>query len=240
MSGVSLVGLPALQALLYHCHYFQHVSFSASNCYQGRHTFHLHSCADTISGPRTQENNLLGRCHVCVNLIIWILTWLHFRTGYMYVYVSRVWLSRFWEFFVVLEKRPTGIHYQLEETFQLSLHVQHCGQQCSCSLRCIYINTKCWTNIKPNGILCFPYRLEVQGYILQRVPLHWASQKIPLPADWWLKVLQTQMECFYVCSFALILTVKHHSLHFSFWILLLSVIQNQNSSFPFCLHVCLK
>uniref|UniRef100_A0A8D3DHX9 Rotatin n=1 Tax=Scophthalmus maximus TaxID=52904 RepID=A0A8D3DHX9_SCOMX len=41
VSGVSLVGLPALQALLYHCQYFQHVALSASACYRGRYTFHL-------------------------------------------------------------------------------------------------------------------------------------------------------------------------------------------------------
>uniref|UniRef100_A0A3Q2Z0W8 Rotatin n=1 Tax=Hippocampus comes TaxID=109280 RepID=A0A3Q2Z0W8_HIPCM len=41
VSGASLVGLPALQALLYHCQYFQHVALSASACYRGRYTFHL-------------------------------------------------------------------------------------------------------------------------------------------------------------------------------------------------------
>ncbi|XP_031137959.1 rotatin isoform X3 [Sander lucioperca] len=34
VSGVSLVGLPALQALLYHCQYFQHVALSATKCYR--------------------------------------------------------------------------------------------------------------------------------------------------------------------------------------------------------------
>nr|XP_057915387.1 rotatin isoform X2 [Doryrhamphus excisus] len=41
VSGVSLVGLPALQALLYHCQYFQHLAVSASTCYRGRYAFHL-------------------------------------------------------------------------------------------------------------------------------------------------------------------------------------------------------
>uniref|UniRef100_A0A8C4I6H0 Rotatin n=1 Tax=Dicentrarchus labrax TaxID=13489 RepID=A0A8C4I6H0_DICLA len=59
VSGVSLVGLPALQALLYHCQYFQHVALSASNCYQGRYTFHLQS--PVTSGPSPQESNSLGR-----------------------------------------------------------------------------------------------------------------------------------------------------------------------------------
>uniref|UniRef100_A0A8C5N7G8 Rotatin N-terminal domain-containing protein n=1 Tax=Gouania willdenowi TaxID=441366 RepID=A0A8C5N7G8_GOUWI len=45
VSGVSLVGLPALQALLYHCHYFQHMLLSASSCYR--------SCFPLVSQPLT-------------------------------------------------------------------------------------------------------------------------------------------------------------------------------------------
>ncbi|XP_029979443.1 rotatin [Sphaeramia orbicularis] len=56
VSGVSLVGLPALQALLYHCQYFQHVVLSASTCYRGRYTFHLQSHAGTTGGPSPQES----------------------------------------------------------------------------------------------------------------------------------------------------------------------------------------
>ncbi|XP_062376734.1 rotatin isoform X2 [Sardina pilchardus] len=41
-SGVSLVGLPALQALLYHCQFFQLATQMAQSCYRGRHAFHLH------------------------------------------------------------------------------------------------------------------------------------------------------------------------------------------------------
>uniref|UniRef100_H2LUM2 Rotatin n=1 Tax=Oryzias latipes TaxID=8090 RepID=H2LUM2_ORYLA len=51
VSGISLVGLPALQALLHHCQYFQNVAFSATTCYRGRHTFHLPPCFDEPSGP---------------------------------------------------------------------------------------------------------------------------------------------------------------------------------------------
>ncbi|XP_041923203.1 rotatin isoform X1 [Alosa sapidissima] len=40
-SGVSLVGLPALQALLYHCQFFQHATQMAQTCYRGRHAFDL-------------------------------------------------------------------------------------------------------------------------------------------------------------------------------------------------------
>uniref|UniRef100_A0A673ANH1 Rotatin n=1 Tax=Sphaeramia orbicularis TaxID=375764 RepID=A0A673ANH1_9TELE len=61
VSGVSLVGLPALQALLYHCQYFQHVVLSASTCYRGRYTFHLQSHAGTTGGPSPQESTSQGR-----------------------------------------------------------------------------------------------------------------------------------------------------------------------------------
>ncbi|XP_068613541.1 rotatin-like [Brachionichthys hirsutus] len=57
VSGISLVGLPALQALLYHCQYFQHVALSGSSCYQGRHTFHLQPPDDTNGGPSSLEND---------------------------------------------------------------------------------------------------------------------------------------------------------------------------------------
>ncbi|KAL1006655.1 hypothetical protein UPYG_G00075000 [Umbra pygmaea] len=40
-SGVSLVGLPALQALLYHYDFFQHAALMAKACYTGRYTFDL-------------------------------------------------------------------------------------------------------------------------------------------------------------------------------------------------------
>ncbi|XP_031705992.1 rotatin isoform X1 [Anarrhichthys ocellatus] len=60
VSGVSLVGLPALQALLYHCQYFQHVALSASKCYLGRYTFHLQPRAGATAGPHPQESNSLN------------------------------------------------------------------------------------------------------------------------------------------------------------------------------------
>ncbi|XP_030624643.1 rotatin [Chanos chanos] len=40
-SGLALVGLPALQALLYHCQFFEHVCQIVKSCYQGRHAFSL-------------------------------------------------------------------------------------------------------------------------------------------------------------------------------------------------------
>ncbi|XP_040921403.1 rotatin isoform X2 [Toxotes jaculatrix] len=59
VSGISLVGLPALQALLYHCQYFQHVALSASICYQGRYTFHLQPRAGASSGTGPLESDSL-------------------------------------------------------------------------------------------------------------------------------------------------------------------------------------
>ncbi|XP_056220936.1 rotatin [Seriola aureovittata] len=59
VSGVSLVGLPALQALLYHCQYFQHVALSASICYRGRYMFHLQPRAGASSGTNPQESDSL-------------------------------------------------------------------------------------------------------------------------------------------------------------------------------------
>ncbi|XP_069776494.1 rotatin isoform X2 [Narcine bancroftii] len=40
-SGLSLVGLPALQALLYHCQFYEHVAHMAKHCYLGRYMFDL-------------------------------------------------------------------------------------------------------------------------------------------------------------------------------------------------------
>ncbi|KAM4533766.1 rotatin isoform 2-T2 [Odontesthes bonariensis] len=54
VTSVSLVGLPALQALLYHCQYFQSVALSASICYRGRYTFHLQPGGS--SGPSIHES----------------------------------------------------------------------------------------------------------------------------------------------------------------------------------------
>ncbi|XP_050954183.1 rotatin isoform X4 [Labeo rohita] len=55
-SGLCLVGLPALQALLYHCQFFESVGQMVKSCYTGRHAF-------TLSPPPppasvTQETDL--------------------------------------------------------------------------------------------------------------------------------------------------------------------------------------
>nr|XP_054607097.1 rotatin isoform X3 [Nothobranchius furzeri] len=57
VSGVSVVGLPALQALLYHCQYFQNVAHAASSCYRGRYTFQLRPGAAGSTGPSLQESS---------------------------------------------------------------------------------------------------------------------------------------------------------------------------------------
>ncbi|XP_031297616.2 rotatin isoform X1 [Camelus dromedarius] len=44
-SGLSLTGKPALQALLYHCHFYEHLSQMVKHCYLGRYTFDLNCSA---------------------------------------------------------------------------------------------------------------------------------------------------------------------------------------------------
>lgn len=65
---MSLVGLPALQALLYHCQYFQHVAVSATCCYRGRYTYHLQRHSVTTKRPGSQESGSLGKlCFVLMS-----------------------------------------------------------------------------------------------------------------------------------------------------------------------------
>ncbi|XP_049755865.1 rotatin isoform X1 [Elephas maximus indicus] len=44
-SGMSLVGKPALQALLYHCHFYEHLNQMLQHCFLGRYTFDLNCSA---------------------------------------------------------------------------------------------------------------------------------------------------------------------------------------------------
>ncbi|XP_019489896.1 PREDICTED: rotatin [Hipposideros armiger] len=44
-SGLALVGKPALQALLYHCRFYEQLSQMVNHCYLGRYTFDLHCAA---------------------------------------------------------------------------------------------------------------------------------------------------------------------------------------------------
>ncbi|MEQ2280761.1 hypothetical protein AMECASPLE_023258, partial [Ameca splendens] len=68
VSGVSLVGLPALQALLYHCQYFHNVALSASTCYRGRYAFDLQPRPCGSGNPSLQQSSLAdsGNC-----LLVW-------------------------------------------------------------------------------------------------------------------------------------------------------------------------
>uniref|UniRef100_A0A9J8D9X9 Rotatin n=1 Tax=Cyprinus carpio carpio TaxID=630221 RepID=A0A9J8D9X9_CYPCA len=52
-SGLCLVGLPALQALLYHCQFFESVGQMVKSCYMGRHAF-------TLSPPPPPANVTQG------------------------------------------------------------------------------------------------------------------------------------------------------------------------------------
>ncbi|KAK1172118.1 hypothetical protein AOXY_G4615 [Acipenser oxyrinchus oxyrinchus] len=56
-SGLSLVGLPALQALLYHCQFFEHASQIVKTCYLGRHSFDLNypRASITLTGNITED-----------------------------------------------------------------------------------------------------------------------------------------------------------------------------------------
>ncbi|XP_053427754.1 rotatin [Nycticebus coucang] len=49
-SGVSLVGKPALQALLYHCHFYEHLNHMVKHCYLGRYMFDFSAFSATSKG----------------------------------------------------------------------------------------------------------------------------------------------------------------------------------------------
>nr|XP_005995543.1 PREDICTED: rotatin [Latimeria chalumnae] len=57
-SGLSLVGLPAVQALLCHCHFYEHVAQMVKNCYLGKHTFRLHFSRAASYMERTSLEDL--------------------------------------------------------------------------------------------------------------------------------------------------------------------------------------
>ncbi|KAF4024982.1 hypothetical protein G4228_016969 [Cervus hanglu yarkandensis] len=56
-SGLSLIGKPALQALLYHCHFYEHLSHMVKHCYLGRYAFDFNCSAP--NGP-SEGNDLNG------------------------------------------------------------------------------------------------------------------------------------------------------------------------------------
>uniref|UniRef100_A0A673W2R0 Rotatin n=1 Tax=Salmo trutta TaxID=8032 RepID=A0A673W2R0_SALTR len=81
-SGVCLVGLQALQALLYHCQFFQHTALMATACYRGRYTFDLKPSA---RDPGPQDSTTEDVCtyqFVCVSLVPQVLTLLKFLSSF--------------------------------------------------------------------------------------------------------------------------------------------------------------
>ncbi|KAM9677128.1 rotatin isoform 1-T1 [Dama dama] len=56
-SGLSLIGKPALQALLYHCHFYEHLNHMVKHCYLGRYAFDFDCSAP--NGP-SEGNDLNG------------------------------------------------------------------------------------------------------------------------------------------------------------------------------------
>ncbi|XP_060030017.1 rotatin isoform X2 [Erinaceus europaeus] len=57
-SGLSLVGKPALQALLHHCRFYEHLSQMVKHSYLGRSTFHLNLPALDGAFEHTEVNGL--------------------------------------------------------------------------------------------------------------------------------------------------------------------------------------
>ncbi|XP_051019849.1 LOW QUALITY PROTEIN: rotatin [Acomys russatus] len=57
-SGLSLVGRPALQALLYHCHFYEHLTQMVKHCYVGRYMFDFNFSAFTETSEYSDLNGL--------------------------------------------------------------------------------------------------------------------------------------------------------------------------------------
>ncbi|KAF5919023.1 hypothetical protein HPG69_003658 [Diceros bicornis minor] len=66
-SGLSLIGKPALQALLYHCHFYDHLNQMVKHCYLGRYTFDLNCSA--LDGT-SEGSDLSGKNNIFVFLIL--------------------------------------------------------------------------------------------------------------------------------------------------------------------------
>ncbi|KAM6453844.1 rotatin isoform 1-T1 [Liasis olivaceus] len=57
-SGLSLTGKPALQALLYHCHFYEHLNEMMKGCYLGRYTFDVDfSVGDCLVSTKNGMND---------------------------------------------------------------------------------------------------------------------------------------------------------------------------------------
>ncbi|XP_066479673.1 rotatin [Tiliqua scincoides] len=58
-SGLSLIGKPALQALLCHCHFYEHLNEMVKQCYLGRYTFDFNcSLGDSLAAEKNGINDL--------------------------------------------------------------------------------------------------------------------------------------------------------------------------------------
>lgn len=68
-SGLSLIGKPALQALLYHCHFYEHLNQMVKHCYLGRYAFDFSFSA--LNGA-PEGNDLNGKCIMFIFLIKYI------------------------------------------------------------------------------------------------------------------------------------------------------------------------
>uniref|UniRef100_A0A673ISU8 Rotatin N-terminal domain-containing protein n=1 Tax=Sinocyclocheilus rhinocerous TaxID=307959 RepID=A0A673ISU8_9TELE len=76
-SGLCLVGLPALQALLYHCQFFESVGQMVKSCYMGRHAFTLSpppppaNVTQGTASTRPEHCQLLVDCFLMCVCLFW-------------------------------------------------------------------------------------------------------------------------------------------------------------------------
>uniref|UniRef100_A0AAY4AGG1 Rotatin N-terminal domain-containing protein n=1 Tax=Denticeps clupeoides TaxID=299321 RepID=A0AAY4AGG1_9TELE len=83
-SGLALVGLPALQALLYHCQFFEHVAQMTRTCYLGRQVF-------SSSLPRISNAVTVGAVfHTWAGLFMLLATLLRRKSSAVFPSVSAV------------------------------------------------------------------------------------------------------------------------------------------------------
>lgn len=67
-SGLCLVGLPALQALLYHCQFFESVGQMVKSCYTGRHAFTLSPPPPPANVTQGTESTRPEHCQLLVDV----------------------------------------------------------------------------------------------------------------------------------------------------------------------------
>lgn len=69
-SGLCLVGLPALQALLYHCQFFESVGQMVKSCYMGRHAFTLSPPPPPVNVTQGMASTRPEHCQLLV--AVWL------------------------------------------------------------------------------------------------------------------------------------------------------------------------